>query len=594
VNQPAAQFPRPRRPVVRFILPLGVLAAVAAAGGGLWWREARIARVRTAIPALPGTMTNATLRGLLAEAQAGAHAGRLDAVAELGRLFHANEFAREAEACWRLLIREQPHEARWHYYLADLRRMAGDQVAAEEELELTVAADPAATTAWLQLAEMKFKSGRRDDAETAYHRRLELLPGDPYAEMGLARIAQLRGQREETLTRLERLLKQHPKFSAAQNLYAELLAASGREDLADLHRWLGREAGRFREADDPWMEELNARCHDPERLCHLGVVAYQTEQGDRGRVRFERALALAPTDPLPAQMLGTLLFELGSTEAARDVLAGGIARATDRTPAPLHYLKLSEAYSALNQSDPARQALTDGLRVHPDSPDLLHAHGNLLKAKGETARAEEAYRRALELDPSFVEADFSLAVLLLESGQREEAVQALNHALGMKPTFPKALLLLARLEMEAGRVENAGRYLLPLLKANPGAPEMRQAVARWRLQAGRAAEKADPVAAERHYREGLLLQPDHAELNAGLGVRLLIAGRVVEAVPLLETYHRLQPTVPQAALFLGQAYARTGRLAEARHVLSVGLQQAERAGQDGTARNFREILSMLP
>lgn len=596
MNQPAVQSVAPRRPARRvgwIVLAVVVIATLGGTGGFFWLREARIARVRAALPALPATVANPTLQDLLAQARNAAVSGRLEAVAEFGRLCHANEFRREAEACWRLLIREQPGEARWHYYLADLRRMAGDQMETEAALERTVAVDGTAATAWLQLAEMKFKSGRRDAAESAYLRRLDLLPGDPHAELGLARIAQLRGQTDDTQRRLEGILAQHPKFSAAQNLYAELQAAAGREDLADLHRWLGREAGRFREADDPWMEELNERCHDPRRLCHLGVIAYQTNQGDRGRARFERALALAPADPLPYEMLGTLLLELGSAEAARGLLADGIARAERTPPSPLHYLRLSEACRALQQTDRARQALVDGLRRHPDSPDLLHARGNQLKAEGQIAEAAAAYRRALELNPAFVEADFALAILLLETGRPAEAVLALNHALGMQPTFPKARLLLARLEMDAGRYDAAGGHLLPLLKANPGAPEIREITASWRLRAGRAIEQGDPAAAERHYRSGLLLQPEHPELNASLGVRLLITDRVAEAVPFLEIYQRAQPANPQAALFLGQAYARTGRMPEARRVLTDGLRQAEQSGQTTTAGHFREILSAL-
>lgn len=570
------------------------LAVVAVAGAVLWQREVRTSRVQNAVPAVPAKVSNPTLSGLLSEAQKRATTARLDEVAEYGRLLHANEFRTEAEACWRLLIREQPDEARWHYYLADLLRTAGDQMAVAEQLELTVAADPAAAPAWLQLAEMRFKSGRRDDAEAAYRRRLELVSGDPYAELGLARLAQLQGRREETLTRLERVLQQHPKFSPAHNLYAELQAATGREELADLHRWLGREAGRFREADDPWMEDLNTRCHDPKRLCHLGVVAYQTSQGDRGRARFERARSLAPADPLAAQLLGTLLLEEGAATLARDVLADGIARAEVTTPAPLHYVKLSEACRTLNQPEAARQALVDGLHRHPDSPELLHARGIQLRAEGRVEEAAAAYRRALELNPAFVEADFALAILSLESGHPAEAEQALRHALTMQPTFPKALLLLARLEIDAGRVESAGQYLLPLLKANPGAPEIRQITAGWRLQAGRAVEKSEPAAAEQHFRAGLALAPENADLNAGLGVRLLLTARVDEAVPLLEAYHRLQPTNSQAALFLGQAYARTGRMPEARAVLTAGLEQAQRAGPATTVRHFQEILSMLP
>ncbi|MES1168012.1 MAG: tetratricopeptide repeat protein, partial [Oleiharenicola lentus] len=85
-----------------------------------------------------------------------------------------------------------------------------------------------------------------------------------------------------------------------------------------------------------------------------------------------------------------------------------------------------------------------------------------------------------------------------------------------------------------------------------------------------------------------------AGLNTSLGVVLLLADRTAEAVPFLETSRQLEPANPQTAFFLGQAYARNGRLGDARQVLNAGLQQAEQAGQTATARNFREILSLLP
>lgn len=593
MSKPAQSAPPRRRRLVVIALGLGAAAALATAGG-FWLRGARLERVRAALPPVPATVPNSTLRDLLADARTQAATGRLDAVAELGRLYHANEFRAEAEACWRLLIGEQPREARWHYYLADLLRMAGDLTGVEAALEATVAADPRAATAWLQLAEMRLKSGRLDAAAENYQRRLALLPDDPYAGLGLARVAQLQGRSAETLERLEQLLKQHPNFSAAQNLYAELQAAAGREELADLHRWLGREAGRFREADDPWIEELNTRCHEPRRLCHLGVIAYQTNQGDRGRARFERAIALAPDYPLAYELLGSLLLEQNAAESAREILLRGLDQAGGNTPSPLHYLELSKACNALKQSGPARRTLEVGLRRHPTSADLLHAWGNQLQAEGRSEEAAAAFRQAIEANPAFVEADFSLAALLLESGRVREAVAALNRALSMQPTFPKAMLLLARLEVDAGRVEEAGRYLLPLLKANPGSPEIREITASWRLRAGRATEKRDPSAAERHYRAGLALQPEHPELNAGLGVRLLVTDRAAEAVPFLEIYQRNQPANPQAALFLGQAYAQAGRMADARRVLTAGLHQAEQAGQASTAGHFREILGVLP
>jgi Flp pilus assembly protein TadD len=76
-------------------------------------------------------------------------------------------------------------------------------------------------------------------------------------------------------------------------------------------------------------------------------------------------------------------------------------------------------------------------------------------------------------------------------------------------------------------------------------------------------------------------------------VLLLVAGRLEEARGPLEIYRRVKPADPQSSLFLGQVYARLGRLDDARRVLNEGAQIAERAGNTNTARFCREILQQL-
>src|SRR5690606_24493873 len=98
------------------------------------------------------------------------------------------------------------------------------------------------------------------EAETAYRRRLNLIAGDPYARLGLARIALLAGRAEEGKQALETLVRELPDFPSAQNVYAELLARDGDLAGARRHRALGT-GRRFREAEDPWLLELRPHCH---------------------------------------------------------------------------------------------------------------------------------------------------------------------------------------------------------------------------------------------------------------------------------------------------------------------------------------------
>ena len=240
--------------------------------------------------------------------------------AELGRLYQANSYLRQAEACWRILRTEQPREARWCYYLADLRRSAGDYTEMAALLAETVRLAPNYAPAWLQLADYQLKTGRIDDAGRDYQRRLALLPGDSYGRLGLVRIALLQGRRDEARTLLEQLVRDAPEFSTAHNLYAEMLSEDGDRARAGLQRLLGRETTRFRQAADPWLDGLQDWCYDFERLCVLASIEYQTHHHDRAAALYERAIQIRPDDGAGYAQLGDMYLRIGEAAKARDLL----------------------------------------------------------------------------------------------------------------------------------------------------------------------------------------------------------------------------------------------------------------------------------
>ncbi|HEX9784903.1 MAG TPA: tetratricopeptide repeat protein [Opitutaceae bacterium] len=560
-----------------------------------WYRQP--ARVQAALPARPALTGNpAVLHELIASAQAlsASRARALEGAAELGRLYHANGYHREAEACWRLLRAEQPGEARWCHYLADLRHGASDHGEMTRLLEQTVKLAPEYAPAWLKLAEVGFKGGRLDAAEHHYRRRLALLPADPYASLGLARVALQRGDRSEARRLLEQLLREAPEFPSGQNLYAEMLAAEGDAAGARQHRWLGGMAGRFREADDPWLDELNAWCHHPQRLRVLGTIEFQTERGDRGRALMERAVRLAPDDPAGYELLGDLYLKLGDAARARDTLEEGIRLTESATPSPMHFVNLSEAFRMLGQPEEALRAVQHGLGRMSDAFELYNALGVVLSDLGREEDAIAAYREAIDRKPNDADSNFNLAVSLLSLGRRDEAHAHLKRALAGQPGNQKALTLLGRLELEAGRLDAAAEYLRPLYESNPGVPQVRELVARWHLRSGvAAASEKDVSTAEHHFRDGLEMHPEEPELNASLGALYLVQGRFKEALGPLESFHRLKPGNAQSSLFLGQVYARLGRNSEAQRILREGEDIATRAGQSATAAHCREILQFL-
>lgn len=583
----------------RYGLAIALLAGAVLAVGGAWrWREhRRMERIVTAVPTVPDLRGKAAKLGqalAAAETLVRTSGRALEGVAELGRIYHANDYRAQAEVCWRLLHQQQPQEARWAYYLADLRRTASDYEEMAALLGETVAEAPDYAPAWLQLAEQAFKTGDAVTAERGYRRRLELVPGDPYARLGLARLAWQDGRREEARREIEAIVREVPQFPSSHNLYAEMLAAAGDEVGAARERQLAKDAGRFREADDPWLRELQAWCYDPKRLFMFGTVDYQLGRGDRGLSYFERAVELVPDDPAGYEMLGDLCLKLGQPARAREQFERSLALAADLHPPPALYVLLSQSCRDLHQPEEALKAAERGLARYPDTPELHNAKGAALADLRRHEEAVVSYRKAVALNANDPDTNFNLAASLLALGQGEEAVARLKRSLMLRPRFPQPLALLGRIEMDSGRMEEARHYFQLLIEGNPDQPQGRQLMALWHLQAGRTAEsKRAADEAERQYRTGLELAPEQPELNASLGALYLVQGRFTDALKPLEALQRVRPEDPQTALFLGQTYAALGQREEAKRILTRGVMLAEKAGRKETAAYCREILQGL-
>ncbi|MES1243705.1 MAG: tetratricopeptide repeat protein [Acidobacteriota bacterium] len=69
----------------------------------------------------------------------------------------------------------------------------------------------------------------------------------------------------------------------------------------------------------------------------------------------------------------------------------------------------------------------------PQDPAVLNDLGNLLLLADQPAQAEEAYRKALELDPGKVTALFNLALLQQQHGERRDALGLYKKVVALQP-----------------------------------------------------------------------------------------------------------------------------------------------------------------
>lgn len=138
---------------------------------------------------------------------------------------------------------------------------------------------------------------------------------------------------------------------------------------------------------------------------------------------YERAGALAPTNPGIPYTLAQLAIAGGDYPAAETRLLEAIALKRDYTQA---ILLLSQLQVQLGKAAEALQAVEAAIYFSPNDPATLFQAGVLRLGTGDEAGAIQALSRAVELNDRYANARFFLAVAQASSGQLEQAAAQLT------------------------------------------------------------------------------------------------------------------------------------------------------------------------
>jgi tetratricopeptide (TPR) repeat protein len=200
------------------------------------------------------------------------------------------------------------------------------------------------------------------------------------------------------------------------------------------------------------------------------------------------------------------------------------------------------------------------------------AHNNLalvLAERGAVGEAIDHFRRAVQIDPMFVEAQTNLGNFLALQGLRQEAIDHLRQALEIDPMFANAHNTLGNILTDSGELDKAIEHFHKALQANP-----KSAMTYYNL--GRAlGKRGDLEAAIEAYREALAINPRDPDAHNNLGLVLQSQGRLQEAVEQFHNALRVEPRYAKAYYNLGKLFAGKGDFS-------------------GAVENFRQALQIEP
>ncbi|HVE85082.1 MAG TPA: tetratricopeptide repeat protein [Myxococcales bacterium] len=299
--------------------------------------------------------------------------------------------------------KDAPDDPRLPAALGEIALSQGKLHQALEHFDAALARDPNRGTSWSRKGFALAQLGRREEANAALRRALELSPGDFNALEQLGELAQKEGRTEEAATDYERAAARAPQEARRSELY---LRAAKQLQAISLSR-----------ARDVLARGADAGVRTPELLEEQGDLEVRMGELPAARATYQQAAqrAAGAGDPIPWEMVGRLAERQGDVAGAAAAYEESLkAKPTGAVHAALGRLKL-------------QQGDRDGGFVEVDAA--------LAAASGEEVR------EALELSE-----------LLEQVGRRPDALKLLQHV-SEEPEAekdPELQLRTARLAKESG------------------------------------------------------------------------------------------------------------------------------------------------
>lgn len=375
---------------------------------------------------------------------------RLEGLALLAKLYHANGDQSKAVEHYRQLVELDSNNPKWPHSLASLLAGYGQiKEAIPFQLRASELA-PQEPAPALRLGEMYLKLNQIEAASGVYQDLLEIEPGNLYALLGLARCDLANGDLTLAQERLEKAVSTDQTFIGGWALLATVLDKQGQVELADIAR--KKSFGRFVEFQDPWMKELWDYCYDPYQL---SVAASISSDASESKKLLERAISLDPNSSSYRRQIGNLYLNEGNASEAKKEFE--IAIELDPTDAEswsalVNLLMKEQDFNKMNEM------LDKALALCPNSAYLHFMNGRRYAMHGLFEKAKKEFVEAKRIQPHESRSYVQLAMVHLMQGNVRRAKAEAELARKKEPSNPDVYVLLTKTSIMMGNATEAKKW----------------------------------------------------------------------------------------------------------------------------------------
>ncbi|MBN1129717.1 MAG: tetratricopeptide repeat protein [Chitinispirillaceae bacterium] len=348
----------------------------------------------------------------------------------------------------------------------------GEIGSAREIWEKLASRDPGYAIASYNLSLVYLHEGRNDAAQRLLERALGANKQLIEAQVRLGTVFLKKGERRKALDQLKKAYKNAPTHPDAWSFYSYALIENGdtTEALAVLKKYsdkpealklLGRiEASRRNHGTAKnYLSQAVSKGADPEVLVELANTQVESRNCKEAQQTLTAYFSRAISPSADAFLLaGIAAKECDDSKAAQDYFERGSTRYPN--DGILRY-NLGQVYFLRKNFDKAEttwKSLSDTLQ----DPSLLYLRALNAHRRNELSAAEQLITKALELDDRAEYHDF-LGVVYYRKGNGKKAEEAFKRAIKINPELRSAQLNLALCTKSPGELSGAVRLLEKIL-----------------------------------------------------------------------------------------------------------------------------------
>lgn len=328
----------------------------------------------------------------------------------------------------------------------------------------------------------KQRAGELSEAAEAYKEILRIDSAHPDALHLLGLIESSRGNYQQAVALIQQAVKLTPSSPVLHGNLGVVLRHAGKIEAAidsyrksieldptnpDAHFNLGKSlkiAGQEDEAERLFRKAISL---SPNKVAPwLSLVSlYSGKDLDQAIIIGEQAVQFCPGNADAQMNLGSLYRRSGQVERAIACFRKSVELAPRKVDA---ICRLASTLVNQHNIDEGKEYLALAQSIEPESIHVLNSLGLLHNTLGNSTAAIQAYRRAIQLYPSYGTAHSNLSSALRKQGCLTESLMCVQRGLELEPKNIESRVIEAGALMSLGRVKEAAESFQMAIDAKKG------------------------------------------------------------------------------------------------------------------------------